>query len=163
MVVCFVIILMLYLLIVFLLHQRILSDLNLLLVLHLSIIYILTPQIILLLLMISYFLLNLHSYNMHTRLQNHNIFLGILLILRNVVGRMLSSPLRTLLRNVLSPFIRYMLILLFSLFNSRTLRITQILPPLIAHSGSEPPQSMSLCPCALLPLVISLLTQWIGL
>lgn len=130
----------------FLLHiQRILPLFTdvLLLLLYLLMFYISLLQILSPLLMILYFLLNSHNCNNYIRPHNHNIFLGTLLILRNVVGKMLRLPLQISLRSALSLIILGTHILLFSLINNKILQITQILPPLIARSGSALPRSMS--------------------
>lgn len=107
-----------------------------LLVSHLLIIGRSLLRILILLLMILCSPLNLYSYNSYMRLGNRYIVLGTLLILRSVVGRMLSSLRRISLRNVLSLITLDMHILSFSLFNSRILQTLQILPPLITHSGN---------------------------
>lgn len=102
-------------------------------------------QILLPPLMILYFLLNLHSYNSYTHLQNRYIFLGTLLTLKSAVGRMLYLPQRISLKSGLSLITLGMRTLSFSLFNSRIPQIPQILLPLITRNGSVLPRSMSPC------------------
>lgn len=108
----------------------------LLLVFHLLIVCISLLRILEPLPVTRYFPLSLYSYNSYTRLHNHYIVLGILLVLRNAVERMLNSLQRISLRSVLSLITLGMHILSFSLFSSRTLQTLQILLPYLIHSGS---------------------------
>lgn len=87
--------LMLGFLLLFLLYQKILPLFMFVLLLlpHLLIIYISLLQISLPLLNLLYFPLNLYNFNNYMHPRSHNIVLGILLILRNVVGKMSHSPL----------------------------------------------------------------------
>lgn len=106
----------------FLLHtQRILLlfSIVILLVFYLLIVYRLQTLVQIPLLMIWYFLLSWYSYNSCIRLQSRYIFVGILLILRSVVGRMLSLLLQTLFRNGFSLVSHCMRTLWFSLFSNR--------------------------------------------
>jgi len=116
----------------------------LLLLLYLLMFCILLSQTLLPLSLILYSLLNLHSCSNYTHLRNHYIFLGTLLTLRSVVGKTLSWPLRTVLRNALSLIILGMHILLFFLFSNRIPQIIQILPPLITHNESVQPHNRSI-------------------
>ena len=85
--------LMLLLVVHLLLCQTILYVLSSLLPLLFYLLMFYTPliRILLLLLLILNFQTNLLHFILCTHLGNLNIFLGILLILRNVVGRMLHS------------------------------------------------------------------------